>query len=249
LNKLAEMVYRIIIFIFILARSPVVNAGDSISSASVLINELAERPLRSPDKKFFETYLSDKGYYYGSEYQPQKIDSALERLWMRWISLLRMAMEALKIVPFVLKVIFILSCILFLYIIITKTKLYRLFYTDREVVSPDLIEVDRLDEKFDFDKAIGFQISRNNYREAIRLLHLKILRELEKYEIIKYSIDKTNRDYTREIKDGKLRSSFYILTGIYNRVWYGNYFLGREEFESFAAGFYQFSLGMDANEK
>ena len=93
----------------------------------------------------------------------------------------------------------------------------------------------------DFDSAIAHERSKQNYRNAVRLLHLKILRELEKNKFIRLSIDKTNYDYTRELKNSPLKQNFIGLTNHYNQIWYGNQTLSAPDYESLESSFQQYA--------
>jgi hypothetical protein len=109
--------------------------------------------------------------------------------------------------------------------------------------------VNPLDDQYDYDKAISEQISIQNFRKAIRLLHLRILKELENQGIIRFSKGKTNREFAQEITDNSLKDTFFELALIYNRVWFGNYNLGIEEFESLSSKFYLFSAKINAQKE
>lgn len=73
-------------------------------------------------------------------------------------------------------------------------------------------------------------IQNGNYRLALRLYYLKIIRELSLTGAIEWKKDKTNGDYLRELKKNQLRSPFRSVTIAFERIWYGNRLLDREEF-------------------
>jgi hypothetical protein len=251
LIRSADMLYKkaiILVLVIVSLQSPVVKAGDSVSASPVIAGDMSDSPLRMPEKSYFNKYLTDKDYYYG-EYKAPKNSGFLYRLWNHIVSILNAGLKAIKYIPVVFRVIFIVLCLVLLYVINTKTKLFKLFYTDIDIPSPEFIEANPLDENQDFDSAINEQISRHNFRNAVRLLHLKLLNELGAHELIRYSKEKTNREYALEINDSALSSSFTSLTGIYNRIWYGNYPLSMDEYKSLASGFYQFSSEINADKK
>jgi hypothetical protein len=224
-------------------------AGDSISAPSQRVITFSEIQVREPDSTFFNTYRNDKDFAYISEYKPGNSSGFFDRLWRFIVGIVKKGMNVFQYLPLVFKIILLGLFIFFLYIVFTKTRLYKLFYTDKEIPLPDFDEIDILDEEYDFEKAIIAQLAQQNYRNAIRLLHLKILKELEALELIRYSKEKTNRDYSREISKTSMRGSFVTLTGIYNLVWYGNYPLTREEYLSMSKGFYQFTEEIHAGKE
>ncbi len=74
-----------------------------------------------------------------------------------------------------------------------------------------------------FNEAIEHAISRKNYRLAIRLLYLKLLRELADKDLIRWKINKTNIDYGRELSATPYGQGFEQVTRIYEYAWYGEF--------------------------
>ncbi len=236
-----------LILITSLIISPAVKAGDTIPDKTKEVKNYSPATVRMPGKEFIDSYVNDKDYFYGGEYKPPEESRLLNRLW-RWIeSLWKIGLKALRSLPVILRVGFYVLCLVLLVIIITKSRLYRIFYDNRQIVPPDYYVEDPLDEHFDFAEAIRNQIMLHNFRNAIRLLHLKLLSDMDSKGIVKISREKTNRDYTREITNGTLRSSFAGLATIYNRVWFGNYNISEDEFDIMAKGFY--TLSEEINDK
>ena len=226
---------------FLITISPPVRGGDTVPPPASPTRDLTELNVRIPEKEYFDSCLSLKDYQYGSNNVANAGDNFFGRLWKRVLSWVNYGLRTLQTFPLILRIVFYALCLMVLYVIIIKTKLFRVFYTDREVQAPDYFEVGQADEMTDFSEAVRTQVSKRNFRNAVRLLHLKILKELEEKGIIRYAREKTNRDYSREITDIRLRTAFFNLAGIYNRVWFGNYNLSEEEYERLSSGFYLFS--------
>jgi hypothetical protein len=130
--------------------------------------------------------------------------------------------------------------IMLIYFIIAKTTLQKIVYRDEKIPMPDFLEIDLNLDSLDIDRTINLEISRQNFRNAIRLMHLKILKLLEEQGLIKISKDKTNRDYSYEIKDAEIKNRFLFITDIYNRVWYGKYLVSGNEFAVMQGSFNAF---------
>jgi hypothetical protein len=77
-----------------------------------------------------------------------------------------------------------------------------------------------------------FQMYRNNgaYREAVRILYLMYLKNLHINGSIKLRINKTNRDYAREIKDDTASKDFKKLSRLYDFVWFGQFNIAHQEY-------------------
>jgi hypothetical protein len=54
-------------------------------------------------------------------------------------------------------------------------------------------------------------------------LYLKSLKELNKKNLIHWSIQKTNSDYLNELRSGPLKKSFKDTTLIFEYIWYGDF--------------------------
>jgi hypothetical protein len=245
--------FRRAITFFVLLTLPIISppamGGDSIPAPPPQASYPAISGIRMPEKAKIDSYRANKEYQYGKDYKLPETTGFFGRLWKWILSLWEKAVKALKYLPLALRILFYLLCLALVLVIATKTKIYRIFYTDKEIKEPDYFEENPLDEQFDFDQAISLQISHQNYRNAIRLLHLKILKELETKGVIKFSREKTNREYAREISSISLKNDFFALAGIYNRVWFGNYNLSRNEYDQLASGFYKFSEAINGQEE
>lgn len=78
-------------------------------------------------------------------------------------------------------------------------------------------------KKDEFDKLIETARNNGNRNEIIRLSFLKIISELNNKNIIKYSEDKTNRDYYYEISDENIKSQFKKVSNIFDYTFYGEF--------------------------
>jgi len=93
-----------------------------------------------------------------------------------------------------------------------------------------LEEIEENLETHDPSYLIEQAIQHGNYRLALRLYYLKVIRELSLNGVIEWKKDKTNSDYLRELKLDQLRAPFRSVTFAFERIWYGNRLLDREEF-------------------
>lgn len=75
----------------------------------------------------------------------------------------------------------------------------------------------------DFQSAINTALSRNDFREAIRLLYLQTLKQLSDEGCIHWQPYKTPTEYIYEVKTETLRAPFRKLTNSFLRVRYGNF--------------------------
>jgi preprotein translocase subunit SecG len=96
---------------------------------------------------------------------------------------------------------------------------------------------DKLDD--DFDKLVHQNIKLGDYRMALRYQFLKTLQGLRDSNQIEYAADKTNSQYLRELP-AQWQNDFARLVLNYEYVWYGNFKITREQYESIQAEFVAF---------
>ncbi len=74
-------------------------------------------------------------------------------------------------------------------------------------------------------------IKNGEYSLAVRLNYLATIKQLSIHKYIKWKKNKTNRHYQRELRNTVYFGDFRELTGIFERVWYGDKLLTKEEFQ------------------
>lgn len=90
------------------------------------------------------------------------------------------------------------------------------------------------------DGLIAEAMRNNDYRKALRFSYLKCIQSLVDQHQIDWQPDKTNTDYTRELKTIELKPDFINITRWYNRVWYGNFSVGASQFSDLQVSFEKF---------
>jgi hypothetical protein len=94
--------------------------------------------------------------------------------------------------------------------------------------------------ELDFNREINRAIAAENYRLAIRLSYLQILRELSQRELIQYSHEKTNSDYLQQLAGTRSYKDFFRITRHFEYTWYGGFFLNREVYSQMEQDFSNF---------
>jgi|GEM_PF-1730126 hypothetical protein len=88
-------------------------------------------------------------------------------------------------------------------------------------------------KKDEFDKLIETARSSGNRNEIIRLSFLRIISDLNNKNIIKYTEDKTNRDYYYEISDENIKSQFKKVSNIFDFTFYGEFEISESHLSQF----------------
>ncbi len=98
----------------------------------------------------------------------------------------------------------------------------------RDGVEITLNNLDDYLHETDLDRFLREALAQGNYPLAVRLYYLQIIKNLSEKNAIKWSREKTNRDYQRELRGHRLAEPFREATRMYERVWYGNQALTAE---------------------
>jgi hypothetical protein len=101
--------------------------------------------------------------------------------------------------------------------------------SDRHIVRYEDVETYIYDT--DFNTLIASAVENKDYRLAIRFQYLNMLKKLNDAEVIAYDPEKTNFEYTYEIKNDATREQFQYTSYIYNYVWYGEFEIDEVQYQ------------------
>jgi hypothetical protein len=85
--------------------------------------------------------------------------------------------------------------------------------------------------EINYDAEIQKAISNQNFRLAIRLLYLQILKRLAEENIINYKQERTNSDYVLQLFNTSYYKDFARLTRHFDYAWYGQFPVAPASFE------------------
>ena len=114
--------------------------------------------------------------------------------------------------------------------------IYRMLKAPKNrVIARDGVEItlENLEEylhETDLERFLREALEKGDYPLVIRLYYLQIIKSLSEKNAIRWSKEKTNRDYLRETREHRMGEQFRIVTRTYERVWYGNQSLTLHEF-------------------
>ncbi|WP_442590045.1 DUF4129 domain-containing protein [Pedobacter sp. AW31-3R] len=98
--------------------------------------------------------------------------------------------------------------------------------------------------EIDFNHEIESAVNAGNYRLAVRLLYLHALKKLNDNSMIHWQPEKTNQTYIDEITDTGKKQEFSLLTRQFEYIWYGEFFIDRENFTSVQEAYHTFNRGI-----
>lgn len=91
-----------------------------------------------------------------------------------------------------------------------------------------------------YTEAIEKAEARTDYRLAVRLHFLQVLKKLSEKQLIKYANDKTNFSYLLELNNSPVQHDFYTMVQNYEYVWYGLFIIEKTQYQSISNGFKKF---------
>lgn len=223
-------------------------AGDSLFAGQYPYADSSDVKIKQPAETYFDSFRNKEEFIYITDVRQVKNSSFLFRIGRFLSKFFETLGTLLKALPVLIKIALWGLVIFLIVVIFTKTGLNRVFYSNKSIGNTDY-EIKDLEEQItDFDSAIQNEVSNKQYRRAIRLLFLKLINVLDRVEFIKYSKEKTNIDYLREIRDSQFRPGFLSLIGIYNNVWYGQFEIDQQQYQKYEKDFIQFHNQINAQE-
>lgn len=123
----------------------------------------------------------------------------------------------------VLLIILLVVLVLFiLYFMLGKENVFR--PKSKKIKTLNLESIEQIEENLvehDVANYLEQAINNKQYRIAIRLHYLLIIKELSTKKFIKWKREKTNRNYLYETEQYSFSNNFKKSTSIFEKVWYG----------------------------
>lgn len=85
----------------------------------------------------------------------------------------------------------------------------------------------------ELQKMLQKALSEENYKEAIRIYFIFVIKELSERKWIQWQKEKTNLAYLREMRKNQHFDLFKTSVNIFDVVWYGNYEIDKTTFQKF----------------
>jgi hypothetical protein len=122
-----------------------------------------------------------------------------------------------------------------------------MFKSNKKLATEEMPEAETEDIfAINYQKEIDKAAAAGNYRFAIRLMFLRVLKNMAEKNIIQYKQDRTNLDYLMQLSSTSYYNDFFRITRNYEYSWYGHFEVDAEkyrviknDFENFKPGFTQ----------
>lgn len=204
---------------------------SSFSYGGGLMDDSASIEYKQPDKVKLNEFRSDKDFIYDTAPPKESwISSFLD--WLMNQIFKPINGSGLGILFDILLWGLIIAVLVFIVLKIFKTDLRGLFQSKSATNKIHFIAEDEDIHELDFNTMIEDAIAKGNYREAIRLSYLKILKQLTDKDLIKWQLDKTNTDYYHELKQTKYQKPYKKVSLLFEYVWYGEFQVKEADFKN-----------------
>jgi hypothetical protein len=235
--------YRfIILFLLCLLRSTAFYCTNDSLQKSHIVFDSSKVQVRQPDP------VKQKELLESSEYKYDRVGPAPKGLWDRFVEWFWRTIEKIfsteggKVGLSIFQYILIIAVIVIIILLVLKNDIRAVFYGKSAAVPIDFKEFEEDIHKINFDELIATAIAMKDYRKAVRLHFLKLLKELTDNDLISWQIDKTNNDYSMELRSSKYSKSFSELALMYEYIWYGDFHLDENNFNSTISKFRAFKV-------
>ena len=81
-----------------------------------------------------------------------------------------------------------------------------------------------------------------NFRMAVRYQYIYILQRMGEKRLVQLQPQKTNAQYLYEVNNLPLKNEFATLTLQYEYIWYGEFAITQEQYDTISAGFRKYTL-------
>ncbi len=197
-----------------------------IDSCKTVVTEISEEKLNK--------YKEDKNF----NYKLKKPDNtSMWELFMHYLKkILRTIFSNNGVTPYIRYAVaaLILAVAGFL---LYKSNLRTLFVANGSINNNQIEYCEANINEENLDNKLKKAIEKHNFRLAIRFYYILLLKNLNNQELIKWEINKTNKDYQNELRDKNIYSQFCSLSKLYEYSWYGNFEISETDFNSYKANF------------
>jgi hypothetical protein len=204
---------------------------DSIQNKNV--KDSAAIVARYPDPTSLDKFRNDSDYDYSND--PAPPENPLER-WFQWLMRWIDSFFGSKSYNDFWQYVIILATVCIVIYLLYKAKVLDfLLPSARESQPADYIVGQENIHEINFDDAIQNALSKQDFRLAIRLQYLQILKLLTGRNLIHWKPNLTNQTYVQELEKTRYHSDFAEITRYFEFAWYGDFEISESGFKEMKA--------------
>ncbi len=202
--------------------------------------------VRTPSESTLNQYRNDKNFIYDRAEAPLSFWDKIT-IWINHRIQELVSSESFPVLLKYFMYLILVVAVILVILVLLKSNIRGIIYgkhgesfTKFKIIEEDI-------NKIDFEKRILDAISNKDYRLAVRLYYLKILKVLSDKKIIDWQTNKTNSTYVNEIKKIELQNHFERITSIFEWIWYGEFPIDEPNFVKVQEIFVDFKSNIDKN--
>lgn len=193
---------------------------------------------RYPDSSSLDKFKRDRDYNYEDNIEPAS--NPIEK-WINWLMRRINDFFQSKSYNSVWQYVIMGLTILLVIYLLYKAKVLEYLFPPKDTgTHTDYIVGQENIHEINFDEAIGKALAQHDYRLAIRLQYLKILKLLAGKELIHWKPNLTNHRYVKELEKTPHHHDFVEITKYFEYTWYGDFEVresGYREMKAFSDSF------------
>jgi hypothetical protein len=212
------------------AYSPVFAQKDSVKTYK---EDRSTIEPRYPAPASLDKYRNDRAYSYEEGAVPTS--NPLDK-WVEWLMRKINNFFASKSYDnFWQYIIMAITAALVLYLLYKAKVLDYVFPSRNTADTLDYVVGQENIHEINFEQAIGSALEQGDFRLAIRLQYLKILKLLTVKELIHWKPNLTNQSYVQELEKTSHHSDFTEITRYFEFAWYGDFEVSEDGFKEMKA--------------
>lgn len=231
---------RIVLLFAVLLLQPSDSGVLCAKTAAVAIIDSSTVQAREPDKELQKDVYTSSDYVYDRRVKEEEGSNWFTD-FLKWLA------EQFRFNPTPMDVpegsgkmgqVFVLilavGLLVLLVLLLTKTNIRSVFRKKKIKEEADTGDSEITDVNIhgvDFKTRITEAVRIGDYRTAVRLHFLSILKQLSDKEKINWRIDKTNHDYYLELSGSEYQQEFFETAFMYEYVWYGDFKITEGEYQ------------------
>lgn len=209
-----------------LSFSPVLAQKDSLK---VVKKDESHIVPRYPDPKHIQEFRNDRDYLYSDDPQPPQNPIAK---WIDWLMRKISAMFSSKSYESFWQYVVMAVTVGLVLFLLYKAKILEYVFPSKKLQNAqDYIVGQENIHEINFEEAIGNALAQRDFRLAIRLQYLKILKLLTTRELIHWKPNLTNQSYVQELEKYPYHADFVKITRYFEFAWYGDFQIDESGFK------------------
>jgi hypothetical protein len=177
---------------------------------------------RKFDEAQLEKFRNDKDFDYRDK-EPTKAKETINWLkkWLNDLFKIDLGTKTNDVIYDIITVVLIVGALAALIWTLTSVQ-YRWIFSGKGAKASLVFTIEEENiHEISFTREIAAAEAAGNFRKAVRLHYLEMLKALSDHSLIAWEIQKTNHDYARELRNTAYADDFSELTYWFDYIWYG----------------------------